>query len=154
MRITTVILAAASVCLSISACNDEEAPVACNWDSPRLMPTSVPTIPGGQEGDLAIALTGSWQHTFTITNGGVPDPLNDTTDIRFVFPGDDTLIYCQHITGVVEVGPSDNSTAFTIDGNLIDLPMSAGYTAVAWSDTVMLWDNNTITGEQYVLERR
>ena len=148
-------LVAASTCLVLTACGTAgEAATNCDWGSARLMPTSAPPIPSEQEGDLAEALLGSWQHTYTITGGGAPEPLNDTTDIRFVFPGGDAIVYCQHITGVVQVGPNENAATFTLDGTEIGLPTSAGYNAAAWSQDVMLWDNNTIPGEQYVLQRR
>ena len=155
MRLISLLVLTSSASFFLCGCGDGgDAPTSCNWSAARLMPTSAPPIPTGQDGELASAIVGAWQHTYTIRSGGAPSALNDTTDIRFVFPSDDELIYCQHITGIVEVGPNERRVSFTLDGTQIQLPGTAGYNAVAWSEDVMLWDNNTISGEQYVLERR
>ena len=98
---------------------------------------------------------GRWQHVYTDTDGGGLDPLNDTTDIRFAFPGDGTVTYCQHITGAIEVGPNENVVNYTLDGAVLVFPDPApGYEALAWDDEVMLWKNLGNPAETYVLLKR
>lgn len=126
------------------------AALACSWDAPRLQAPAPDPIPSGQAGDLAEVLPGAWQHTHVITDGGTPDPLTDLTDIRFVISGE-RLLYCQDTEFT---GQDENATSYELQGADIVFPRGAGYTAVAWTADVMVWNNNTIPGEQFVLQRR
>lgn len=122
----------------------------CGWDAAPLDAPAPDPLPTGQSGDLAEVLPGAWQHTHIITGGGSPEPLLDATDIRFVFSSDQ-LLYCQDTQFT---GRDSNRASYELRGNDIVLPRTAGYTAAAWTADVMIWDNNTIPGEQFLLQRR
>jgi len=127
----------------------------CEWDEPRLRAEALPELPREQDGPLADALPGAWQHTFTKTEPGEYEPLRDTTDIRFVFPAADALLYCQSVTaGAVKIGPRENATPVRFEGDRLVLRSGPGYTALAWSPDVMLWRNERNPRETYVLQRR
>ncbi|MEO7348392.1 MAG: hypothetical protein ABIW32_00790, partial [Terrimesophilobacter sp.] len=107
--------------------------------------------PSGREGDLAIALIGSWQHTHTDSGSGF-EALKTTTDIRFVFPSTKRLLYCQDVAGATS--QAENSVNISLDGAEIVLPSPAsGYGVVAWDANTMVWTNNR-DGSLYLLQRR
>lgn len=144
------------IALLLSACGDDDPesadPLDCNWQSDRLASDAPPELPMGQAGDLADALVGQWQHTYIISPDDMIDALGDGSDIRFMITRE-RLNFCQHITGAVEVGPSGNESAYELEGDTIDLGATT-YTAVTWNDEVMVWNNDRVEGEQYVLQRR
>jgi hypothetical protein len=156
-------LAAAGLVLSallFHACASgagQEAPKTdgCDWGEPRLRADTLPELPQTQDGPLADALPGAWQHTFTKTEPGEYEPLRDTTDIRFVFASAESLIYCQSVmAGAVKIGPRENATPVRFEGDRLVLRSGPGYTALAWSSDVMLWRNERNPRETYVLQRR
>lgn len=159
MRNYLIIVLALSL---FAACGDDsddsssdkqaEGPLSCDWDSERLMPGSQPELPGDRQGTLAEALLGKWQHTYTVMEDDSIEPVNDTTDIRFMIAADQ-LAYCQHVTGSREIGPDRNLQDYTLDGDTIDLGGTT-YTAINWNEDVMIWNNDTLGDQQYILQRR
>lgn len=132
----------------------EAAPVTqeetCDWDSPRVE-SGAAQAPSGQSGDLATALIGAWQHTHFDSGSGY-EALDSTTDIRYVFPSTDRMLYCQDVAGATS--QAENAVDFTLDGTEIVLPSPAtGYGVVAWDANTMLWENHR-DGSMYLLTRR
>lgn len=132
--------------------NGETVEASCNFDAARLEASAPSPVPEAQNGELAQVIIGAWQHTHTIENGGSPEPLDSDTDIRFVLADEQTFIFCQSITGFQE--PDSNEATYTLDGNDIVVGGTANYTALAWTEDVMVWNNNTGAGGQYILQRR
>lgn len=111
---------------------------SCEWDAPKL-PEQTPVAPEGTAGDLATVLVGSWQFTHYDEGNGF-EPMDDT-DIRYVFPSADHLIYCQHVPGATE--HAENEADITIEGTTIFPPSPhKGFGVLAWSADTMLWQNN------------
>jgi len=149
------LLACTAACQDVATrAADPEDP--CAWDDPPLPAEMPPSLPQGQEGPLADALPGAWQHTFIDKGGRGYEALGDTIDIRFVFPDGERFVYCQHITGPgpVKIGPATRAAPLRLEGAQIVLPRAPGYTALAWSKDVMLWRNNRRPSETYLLQRR
>lgn len=122
----------------------------CDWDSGRRESGSA-KAPSGQSGDLAAVLIGSWQHTH-IDSGSGYEPLKPTTDIRFVFPSTDRLLYCQDVAGATS--QAENAVNISLDGRDLVLPSPAtGYGIVAWDANNMVWRNYR-DGSLYLLQRR
>lgn len=133
----------------------ESAPVTqeetCDWDSGRLDSGSASDAPSSPGADLETALIGSWQHTH-IDSGAGFEPLETTTDIRYVFPSTTRLLYCQDVQGATT--QAENAVDMELDGQEIVLPSPAtGYTATAWSADTMVWTNHR-DGSVYLLKRR
>lgn len=122
----------------------------CGWDAGSLS-TSLPgSMPSGQQGDIATAIVGAWQHTHFDSGSGYE--ALDSEDIRYIFPSSERLLYCQHVPGITE--HASNATDFTWDGTAIVLPGGApGFTVTDWNDSVMVWTNN-MDGSTYLLQRR
>lgn len=141
-----------------SATAEAPAPLAppvqaesCDWGASRLDSGGVGAVPDTSSGDLASALIGSWQHTH-IDSGAGFEALAPTTDIRFVFPSSDRLLYCQDVEGATN--QAENAVDISLSGNDIVLPSPAsGYTATTWSADTMVWINNR-DGSLYLLKRR
>ncbi len=135
-----------------SSSESEAGPLSCDWDKAKLTPASQPELPTDRQGILADALIGKWQHTYTVMEDDSIEAVNDTTDIRFMIAADQ-LAYCQHVTGSREIGPDRNLEDYTIDGDTIDLGGTT-YTAINWNEDVMIWNNDTLGDQQYILQRR
>lgn len=146
------------IAISIIGCGDDGDPedsgdpLSCDWDQARLLPGEPPLRPTGRSGELLESLQGKWQHTYTVSGPGMSNPTGEGVDIRYMFDGD-VMNFCQHITGVVEVGPDSNQAEFTLEGDTINLGVVT-YTAIAWSEDVMVWNNDSMQDEQYILQRR
>lgn len=123
----------------------------CDWGSGPLKPGSTGEIPTSTTGNPNTAIIGSWQHTH-IDEGGGFDPVNDPTDIRYVFPSATELLYCQNVPGITD--EAENEAEITINDREILLPGGAGsYVVEAWSNDAMVW-TNTRDGSLYLLQRR
>ena len=122
----------------------------CDWDSAPLSGVgAVPAGPGDTE--LASALVGAWQHT-AIDSGSGFEPLGATTDIRYVFPSTQRLLYCQDVKGATS--QAENAADISLQGADIMLPGNvAGYTVTAWDAGTMVWKNNR-DDSLYLLQRR
>lgn len=121
---------------------------SCEWEAPRLDSADT-TTPTAQDGELASALIGSWQHTHFDSGSGWEA---NTNDIRYVFPTDSTLLYCQHVPGITD--HAENRAGMTLNGTVIQPPdPHPGFEVVAWSTDRMLWTNN-LDGSRYLLVRR
>ncbi len=119
----------------------------CDWDAPAL--TGAADAPGGQDGDVHTVIVGAWQHTHVDTGSGF-EPVSE--DIRYVFPSDERLLYCQHVAGVTD--HAENSADITWDGTRIVLPGGApGFVVQSWDDAAMVWVNR-LDNSIYLLQRR
>lgn len=133
----------------------ESAPVSqeetCDWDSGRLDSGSASGAPSSTGTDLETALIGSWQHTH-IDSGGGFEALETTTDIRYVFPSTNRLLYCQDVQGATT--QAENAVDMELNSQELVLPSPAtGYTVTAWSADTMVWTNHR-DGSLYLLKRR
>lgn len=121
----------------------------CGWDSPKISPAA--NAPTGTEGDLAVVLVGAWQHTHFDKGAGY-EPVGDGTDVRYIFPSTERILYCQDVKGATT--QAENAADFTLDGQEIVLPAPAnGYAVVAWDADSMVWKNHR-DGSSYLLQRR
>lgn len=122
----------------------------CGWGSGPVA-GDASQVPSGSEGALDVVLVGAWQHTHFDTGGGY-EPLGEGTDIRYVFPSTERLLYCQDVEGATN--QAQNSADITLNGTEIVMPSPAtGYTVVAWSADTMVWENHR-DGSHYLLKRR
>lgn len=127
-----------------STAPEPDAPAAdCDWDSP---PVAGPVdVPSGQEGELADAVIGAWQ--LVAIDG---EPVEE--DIRYVFPSDSEVLYCQDVPGATP--QAVNAGEYTLDGDVIVMNGGAAtYTALKWGADVMTWNNDRL-GNTYLLARR
>lgn len=121
-----------------AGCDWEHDPAA--WSG--TMPTRSPV-------DLGSALIGAWQHTHFDDGDGI-EPV--TGDIRYVFPADGEMIYCQHIAGITD--RAEQAAPITIVDNRISPPAPhPGFDVMLMGDDTMVWINN-MDGSSYVLVRR
>lgn len=139
---------------STAPAEPEPAPVTqeetCDWDSSRADSGSA-KAPTGQSGDIATVLIGAWQHTH-IDSGSGYEALAPTTDIRYVFPSTNRMLYCQDVAGATS--QAENAVDITLEGTEIVLPSPAtGYGVVAWDQNTMVWENHR-DGSMYLLTRR
>lgn len=122
----------------------------CEWDTPVLPAGAAPAAPTGTEGDLNTVLIGSWQHTHYDEGAGYV-PL-EGKDIRFVFPAEDRLLYCQHVPGITDY--AENAADIGWDGTTILVQETTRlYTVNSWSADSMVWINER-DGSRYLLQRR
>ncbi|NLA09251.1 MAG: hypothetical protein GX871_03470 [Microbacteriaceae bacterium] len=129
----------------VAAVHEED----CGWGSPKLF--AAPELPSGTEGALDVVLVGAWQHTHFDTGAGY-EPVGEGTDVRYVFPSTERILYCQDVEGATQ--QAQNAAAFTLDGTEIVLPAPAsGYAVVAWDANTMVWQNHR-DGSHYLLQRR
>src|SRR5699024_3078101 len=109
------------------------------------------SVPSGTDGSLDTVIIGAWQHTHFDTGGGY-EPLGDGTDIRYIFPSTERILYCQDVAGATQ--QAENAADITLDGTEIVLPSPAsGYNVVAWDADTMVWKNHR-DGSLYLLQRR
>lgn len=120
---------------------------SCEWELPRVNADAV--TPSGQSGELVSVLIGSWQHTHFDTGSGWESTSND---LRYVFPAEDRMIYCQHVPGITD--HAENRAGISLEGALIQPPSPhPGFEVVAWSTDTMLWVNH-FDDSRYLLVRR
>ncbi|MGB3413570.1 MAG: hypothetical protein WBA28_02520 [Microbacteriaceae bacterium] len=106
------------------------------------MPTRTPK-------DLAKNLIGAWQLTHINTGAGL-EPVS--ADIRYIFPAEGQMIYCQNVPGVTD--HAEQSTTITIERTRISPPGShKGFEVLLMDDTSMAWVNNT-DSSSFLLVRR
>ena len=121
----------------------------CGWASPKIAPAA--TVPTGTDGPLDVVLVGAWQHTHFDTGAGY-EPVGDGTDVRYIFPSTERILYCQDVKGATS--QAENAANFTLEGTEIVLPAPAnGYAVVAWDADTMVWENHR-DGSHYLLQRR
>lgn len=119
----------------------------CGWEMPRIAGSG--SAPSDPPSELATRIIGAWQHTYFSEGGAQTATL---PDIRYIFPSEGGLIYCQDIPG--STSSSEARTDFVIEGTFIKLPDDhPGFEVIAISDDAMLWINH-IDGSEYLLERR
>lgn len=122
----------------------------CDWESPAMTSGST-AAPQDQNGELATALIGAWQHTH-INEGSAFEPVGAGTDIRYIFPSSSRLLYCQDVAGATH--QAENATDLTIEGTTLILGASGvSYGVVAWDANAMVWKNHR-DGSLYLLQRR
>ena len=119
---------------------------SCDWETAAL--EVGPTPASGQDGDLMRHIVGAWQHTH-IDSGGGFEPVG--IDIRYVFPDQSRLLYCQHVVGVTE--QAENRADVAWDEHTIVLHGTPGYTVTDWNADTMVWQNH-FDGSIYLLHRR
>ena len=121
---------------------------SCDWDAAALV-GSPSDAASGQHGALRDVIAGSWQHTHFDAGQGF-EALGQ--DIRYVFPSDDEILYCQHVPGVTD--HAENRASITWEDTTIVLPGGAvRFTVTDWSESSMLWLNH-LDNSTYLLVRR
>ena len=121
----------------------------CGWASPKRVAAA--DVPSGTGGDLEVVIVGAWQHTHFDTGAGY-EPVGEGTDVRYVFPSTERILYCQDVEGATS--QAQNAANITLDGTEIVLPAPAsGYAVVAWDANTMVWLNPR-DGSHYLLRRR
>ncbi|MGX1702282.1 hypothetical protein [Microbacterium sp. NPDC055357] len=121
---------------------------SCDWDSAPLTPPGA-TAPSDKAGDLQSLIVGAWQHTHYDDGSGF-EPVEQ--DIRFVFPTNTQLLYCQDVTGITD--RAENRAAITWEGERMILPGQApGYIVTEWDADSMVWTNR-MDDSSYLLQRR
>ena len=133
--------------VSDDACGyDEYAQILAGAEADRVVPDT-------QTGTLEDVLVGVWQHTWSYDPGLPGDAWTDVSDgdtnIRFAIPSTDKFIYCQK-AGVDGV----NESSLSIDGTKLNV-QGAGYTATAWTQDTMVWNNDFFEDREafFVLRR-
>lgn len=122
----------------------------CGWASGPIVGDAT-GVPSGTEGSLDVVLIGAWQHTHFDTGAGY-ESLGAGTDIRYIFPSTDRILYCQDVEGATQ--QAENAADMTLDGTELVLPSPAsGYNVVAWDADTMVWENHR-DGSHYLLKRR
>lgn len=152
MRILTIMMAT----VFLIACGDDadndsgsNDALTCDWGEAQLVPGTAPQEPVGQDGPLEDALIGQWQHTFIVLSDGTVEANEEGTDLRYVF-GPEQMAFCQDVQALPE--PSRNVSSYTIEGDTINA--GATFTALTWSEDIMVWNNDTLGDQQYILQRR
>ena len=133
--------------VEIAAATQEET---CGWGSGKVVGDAA-AAPSGTAGSLDTVIIGAWQHTHFDTGAGY-EAVGDGTDVRYVFPSTDRILYCQDVEGATQ--QAENAANFTLEGTEIVLPSPAsGYNVVAWDANTMVWENHR-DGSLYLLQRR
>ena len=120
---------------------------SCGWDVGPA--TWSGEMPGRQPDSLVPGIVGAWQHTH-VNDGGGMKPVSG--DIRYIFPSENEMIYCQDIPGITD--KAEQPTLITIADNRISPPAPhPGFDVMLMDENTMVWINN-LDGSSYVLVRR
>jgi len=129
---------------------EKKAGKGCDWDSARLPSTDV-ELPTEITGDLPGVIEGSWQHTHTVAPDGTVKATLPTSDLRYVLTAK-KFHFCQRIDGG---SPSENVGFISWEGNVLSVNDGvARYTVLAANADTLVWGNQRIEGEKFVLRRR
>ena len=143
------------VATTLTACGGGGVYADCGYGKvDQIFADGAPEVPTDTSGDVAAAVIGLWQHTYTEDgDGNLSEVSDDSTDIRFSIPDANTFRFCQQVD-ILGDEPQINESELTIDGLKLDIS-AAGYTVAGWSDDVLRLHNDYFEDrdEYFLLER-